>query len=134
MTRMRPVMTELSRFAVVGITATAVHFAVLVLAVEQLSVAPAPANGIAFLVALSVTYLGQSLWVFHDRSRHGTAQMLRFAVSLAIGLAANMATMAVSVQVLGLGYQTGFVLGVVLVPALSFVINRFWVFRRRSLE
>lgn len=127
---MRPVLGQLSRFAVVGLAATAVHFLVLVIAVEAGSVPPAPANGLAFLVALSVTYLGQSRWVFHDRSKHGTAQMLRFAVSLVIGLIANMVTMAVSVQLLGLSYQTGFVLGVLLVPALSFVINRTWVFRR----
>lgn len=122
-------MAELMRFGIVGLVATAVHFAILTLGVEHLSMPPTPANGLAFLCALSITYLGQSLWVFPERSRHGPAQMMRFAVSLGIGLLANMATMAAAVHVLGLGYQTGFVLGLVMVPALSFVINRFWVFK-----
>ncbi|MTE01767.1 GtrA family protein [Paracoccus sp. YIM 132242] len=122
-------MTEIMRFGIVGLVATAVHFAILTLGVEHLSIPATPANGLAFLCALSITYLGQSLWVFHERSRHGPAQMMRFAVSLAIGLLANMAAMAACVHVLGLGYRAGFVLGLVVVPALSFVINRFWVFR-----
>ncbi len=122
-------ITEITRFGIIGLIATAVHFAILTLGVEHLSVPPTPATGLAFICALSITYLGQSLWVFHERSHHGPAQMMRFAVSLTIGLLANMATMAACVHVLGLGYRTGFVLGLVVVPALSFVINRFWVFK-----
>ncbi len=120
---------EIGRFGVVGVGATLVHFAVLTLAVEQTRIPPSLANGLAFLCALSVTYLGQSLWVFRHRSRHGADQLARFGVSLGIGMLANVAIMAVSVHALGLGYRVGFVLGLILVPALSFVINRYWVFR-----
>lgn len=125
---MRPSATEILRFGIVGLAATATHYVILRLAVETLAVPPTPANGLAFLCALSVTYLGQSLWVFQERSRHGTAQMLRFTVSILIGLFANMAIMALSVHALGLTYQGGFLLGLFLVPILSFVVNRLWVF------
>lgn len=125
---MRPSATEILRFGIVGLAATATHYVILRLAVETLAVPPTPANGLAFLCALSVTYLGQSLWVFQERSQHGTAQMLRFTVSILIGLSANMAIMALSVHALGLTYQGGFLLGLFLVPILSFVVNRFWVF------
>lgn len=119
---------ELSRFGVVGLAATGLHFGLLTLLVERAGL-PAPlANGAAFLCALTVTYFGQALWVFPGRSRPGVRRMLRFALSLGLGLAANVAIMALSTGVLGLGYQAGFLLGVVLVPALSFVVNRFWVF------
>lgn len=121
-------MTEILRFGAVGLAATATHYLILRLAVEQLEIPPSPANGMAFLCALCVTYLGQSLWVFQERSRHGTGQMLRFTVSLGLGFLANMGVMAVSVHGLGLEYQGGFLLGLFLVPALSFVLNRFWVF------
>jgi putative flippase GtrA len=126
-----PLRRELLRFGAVGLAATAVHFALLTLLVEAAGLPPPAANGAAFLGALGVTYLGQSLWVFPGRSRHGPRQMLRFAASLAIGFGANVAIMALSVQVLGLGYRAGFVLAVLLVPALSFVVNRFWVFDGR---
>lgn len=126
---MRSSVTEILRFGIVGLTATAVHFLILTLAVEKLSIPPSPANGMAFLCALFVTYLGQSLWVFSERSRHSAAQMLRFMISLGVGLFTNIGIMALSVHGLGLGYQTGFILGLVLVPALSFPINRLWVFK-----
>lgn len=125
---MRPSVMEILRFGMVGLAATAAHYAILRLAVEKLAIPPTLANGSAFLCALCVTYLGQSLWVFHERSRHGPAQMLRFSVSILFGLFANMAIMALSVHALDLTYQGGFLLGVFLVPVLSFVINRFWVF------
>lgn len=125
---MRRSMTELLRFGAVGLAATAVHLAVLALAVEQLGVPPSPANGAAFICAVSVTYLGQSLWVFSGRSRHGAGQLLRFAASLVLGFLTNVGIMAFSLHVLDLPYQFGFLLGLVLVPGLSFLVNRFWVF------
>lgn len=40
-----------------------------------------------------------------------------------------MAIMAISVHAFKLDYQTGFLLALILVPMLSFMINRSWVFR-----
>jgi putative flippase GtrA len=119
---------EIIRFGVVGLTATAMHYLTLILMVELLAIPPTLANGLAFLCALFITYLGQSLWVFQERSQHSITQMLRFTVSLGVGLLSNMAIMAVSMHALGLGYQNGFLLSLLLVPVLSFMINRFWVF------
>lgn len=127
---MPPRLQEITRFGIVGFAATGVHLAVLTLGVERLGLPPATANGLAFLCALGVTYAGQSLWVFRGRGRHGAGQVLRFAVSLGIGMLANVGIMALCVNGLKLDYRVGFVLGLVLVPALSFVINRYWVFAR----
>jgi len=122
-------LAEIVRFGLVGLCATAVHFLVLLFAVERLAIPASPANGLAFVSAVSVTYAGQSLWVFRDRSRQGTGQIARFALSLAIGVVANMAIMALAVHVLGLGYRAGFAIGVVVVPLLSFFVNKLWVFQ-----
>lgn len=121
-------MPEVLRFGTVGLAATGVHWIVLSLVVEAFGISPSPANGLAFLCAVSVTYLGQSLWVFSARSRHNAMQVLRFTFSLALGFVANVGIMALTIHVLGLPYQTGFLLGLVVVPALSFLVNRFWVF------
>lgn len=125
---MRSSVTEILRFGLVGLAATAMHYLILRLAVEHLEIPPSLANGMAFLCALSVTYLGQSLWVFQKHSQHSVGQMLRFAISLVFGFFANIGIMAVSVNAFGLSYQNGFLLSLLLVPALSFMINRFWVF------
>lgn len=120
---------EVTRFGIVGLAATAMHYLVLTVLVELVRIPPTPANGLAFLCALGITYLGQSLRVFRKRSQHGVSQVLRFIVSLAVGLLSNMAIMAISVHAFKLDYQTGFLLALIFVPMLSFMINRSWVFR-----
>ncbi|QIR87021.1 GtrA family protein [Paracoccus sp. AK26] len=67
-------------------------------------------------------------WRSYRGSQHAL-QFVRFIVSLAVGLLSNMAIMAISVHAFKLDYQTGFLLALILVPMLSFMINRSWVFR-----
>lgn len=123
---------EVLRFGCIGVLATLTHFILLTLGVEQLGLPPTPANGLAFCVALLVTFFGQSLWVFRGHGRVGTGHVVKFGLSLCLGLVGNMAIMALATGPLGLPYQAGFVAGLVLVPALSFVVNKFWVFRRQE--
>lgn len=117
------------RFAAVGIAATAMHFAVLLGAVELVGLPPALANGLAFLVAGFMTYLGQSLWVF-DVTRHDAGQMARFLASAGGGLVANVGLMALLVQGFGVDYRLSFVFILVTVPLGTFFVNKFWVFGR----
>ena len=80
---------------------------------------------------MAVTYLGQSLWVFRE-FRHSLARLRKFLVSVFAGLLANIGIMALAVQVFGLNYLVGFAAALVIVPITTFLINKFWVFRRGS--
>lgn len=117
------------KFGVVGVLATATHFAALSVFVEGFGIREALANGLAFLVAVSVTYFGQSKWVFREQSQTSLRELVRFTVSVLFGFFANIAIMYVAVQAFQLRYQVGFVLAVLLVPMMTFVINKTWVFR-----
>ena len=136
-------LAQAARFGAVGLAATAVHYAVLVGCVDGAGLAAAPSNGLAFLVALSVTFLGQSVWVFPGapsaaaRDAGGLAARLaqadalrlaRFAAAAVAGFAANAAVMALAVDAAGLPYRAGFAIGLAVVPPLSFVLARSWVF------
>jgi putative flippase GtrA len=118
---------QVLRFGVVGVAATLVHLGTLRLGVERAGIAPAVANGIAFATAVSVTYFGQALWVFR-RFDHSLSRLRRFAVSVVGGLIANVGIMAFAVQLLGLHYLVGFAAALTLVPAGTFIVNKFWVF------
>jgi putative flippase GtrA len=118
---------EILRFGIVGITATAVHLGVLAAGVELLNVPPVVMNGAAFCVAVSITYFGQSLWVFRA-GRRDAGQISRFATSVLIGVLGNMAIMAFSVHILDVPYLYGFIASLILVPAVSFLLSKFWVF------
>lgn len=127
-----PVMGEVVRFGVTGLFATLVHFLVLTTAVELLALSPVLANGLAFCVAVTVTYLGQSRWVFREAQKVSGAaaagRLSRFGVSVVAGLLGNMGIMALATRGLGLNYRIGFLAGLVIVPVAIFVINKFWVF------
>lgn len=129
---MKLLTSEILRFGIVGVAATLTHFLVLTLGVERLGLDPAIANGMAFCVALLVTFFGQSLWVFRGHAGINAATLAKFGVSLLAGLAGNMAIMAICTRVLGLPYQVGFLAGLVIIPAASYVLNKFWVFRRHG--
>ena len=114
-----------ARFAAVGLGATALHFAVLVAAVDGAGIAPAPANGLAFLVALGLSFVGQSLWVFR---RPEASRIVRFVPAALVGLGVHAGLMALLVDGAGLPYAAGFAVCVLVVPPLSFVLARLWVF------
>ena len=118
---------EVLRFGVVGVTATLVHFLVLNAGVQLLGLDPVVANGIAFSVAVFVTYTGQSLWVFRQ-PLHAPGRLQKFAASALGGLVANMALMALFSDLLGLHYNIAFALCLVIVPGCQFVVNKLWVF------
>ncbi|MGB3146839.1 MAG: GtrA family protein [Paracoccaceae bacterium] len=122
-----PASAEIIKFAVVGVTATLVHYGILSAGVDGVGISPVLMNGIAFSVAVLVTYFGQSYWVFQVR-RRSAAQLGRFGVSVIAGLIGNMAIMAIAVNGFGLPYHYGFIAGLIIVPATTFLINKFWVF------
>lgn len=120
---------EVLRFGLVGVAATLTHLGMLRLGVERFAIPPVPANGLAFCLAVLVTYLGQSLWVFRQPD-HSFVRLRRFLASVLAGLLANMAIMALTVGVFGLDYLVGFVSGLIIVPVSTFFLNKFWVFRK----
>ncbi len=124
------IAAQILRFGIIGLTATAVHYLVLRTAITGFGLPPAPANGVAFLIALGASWLGQSRWVFRRPGTDG-ARMLRFAVSALGGLLGNMAIMAIVTGAIGLPWQAGFLAALIIVPAASFAVNRLWVFRAR---
>lgn len=124
---MTPRIAEILRFGVVGVCATLVHLGLLRLGVDRLGLPAVVATGIAFCVAVAVTWTGQTLWVFPG-VRRGPAQAARFGVSVIAGLLGNMAIMALAVNVLHLPFEWGFAAGLIVVPAATYVLNKIWVF------
>ena len=118
---------EVMRFGVVGVIATVLHYIVLSTGVEFIGASPIPMTGIAFLCAMGVTYVGQSIWVFRVHC-HRASRIIKFGVSAFVGLAANIIIMGVAVKLLQLNYTVGFVAGLILVPAITYLINKSWVF------
>lgn len=121
---------EVIWFGAVGVAATATHYGVMVWLVESLGLQATLSTGLAFLTALSVTYLGQSYLVFRER-RHGVGRLGRFLVVALGGLAGNVSIMFVVTVLLSLSYHLGFVIALAIVPTLTYVASKIWVFEQR---
>jgi len=64
---MRPFKHRIARFGAVGIIATAVHAAILIMLKVGFQLSTGPANLIGFLVAFGVSMAGQQRFTFADR-------------------------------------------------------------------
>jgi len=123
-------LQQLIRFGIVGVSAMAVHFAVVSLLVPR-GMAPLLANFPAFLVAFQVSYLGHRHWTFREQG-HGSSSYLKLLVVSLSSFAANEGLYAVLLH-MGLGYRAGLAVVLVLVSAITFLASRFWVFRSPTL-
>lgn len=115
------------RFGLVGVTATAIHVIMLLLLVEKLALAPVLASVPSFLSALIVSYLANQRWTFLAHGNHGRHFPRYAAVSVA-GLFLNIAIMYGTVSLMHMPYLIGLSIVVVVVPLISFLLQRYWAF------
>ena len=121
-------LRQAARFAVVGGAATATHLAVGLLLAEGLGMAPFWANFLAFSAAVFVSYFGNLVWTF-EMAEAGVGRLPRFVVVALCGLAANQAIVFATVNMAGWSYRVALAIVLLVVPVLTYLVNRQWVFR-----
>ena len=118
------------RFLLIGGLATLVHVAVFTGLVEWLAVSAVLAAVPAFLSAMLFSYGGNHKWTFAADAAHHV-QLPRFAAVSLAGLAINVGIMHLVVNVLGLWYGYALMAVVLMVPGITFALNRRWTFGTR---
>lgn len=125
---MRDLRTQIMRFGLVGITATATHIGTVLLLVERGGREPLTANFIAFALAVLVSFWGHYHWTFKTSTPYRSAFPRFFAIAV-LGLGLNQTIMFSAVTILTLDYRLGLTAVIMLVPALSFIANKLWTFQ-----
>ena len=125
---MSTLFPKVMRFAAVGVIATLTHVAVFTLAVEVGRIEAVAANALAFSVAVLVGYALNRRWTFAASGGVAT-QLSRYVAASLFGLAVNSAIMFVVVHGLQWSPYVGLVIGLLLMPPLTFALNHLWVFR-----
>ena len=121
---------QVARFAVVGAAAAATHFVVAVACVRALRIDPQLANVAGFLVAFTISFLGQWRWTFAAHAAPlARALPAFFAVALG-GFAANALAYRLLLTYTPLRYDVALALVLIFVAAMTFVLSRFWAFRK----
>jgi putative flippase GtrA len=122
---------ELLRYGLNGVVATAAHFAALTLNLEVFHFASAGwANFCAALVGITVSFLGSRYFVYARTGQRLITEATRFAglygaIAVLHGLVLSGWT-----DWLKLDYRWGFLLATVLQVSLSYLGNKFLVFKR----
>ena len=118
------------RYGIAGVLATAIYFASVMVLVERAQVAPVPAAIVATIVVIVCSYIINRMFVFDTNRSHGSA-FSRFVAASLLGIAVNAALMHLATAVLRWPYLAGAALSTAVVPAMNFVVNYRWTFRRQ---
>ena len=115
------------RFSIIGASVAAVYIVAFTILSRQ-GISPYIANLIAFALAATFQYVGQTLWTFRGSLGDGI-QGVRFVVTIGVGLL--LSTVISSLLAPTFEWPPGLAatLVAVLLPFTNFVAFRFWVYR-----
>jgi putative flippase GtrA len=119
------------RFFVVGLVATFSHLSVALLLMSSLELNPLLANVLAFLTAFSLSFSGNYFWTFrHNESGPAIRlAMFQFLLVSASAFVVNNSALFALIILVGVEEHLAVLLSAMLVPAYTFILSRFWVFR-----
>lgn len=120
------------RFCLVGGVATAIQYALLILLVRGLGMAPTPASSIGFVVSAGVNYLLNYRFTFRSDRPHGPAAM-KFGLLAGTGLLINAAIMRLLIGA-GVHYLIAQLCATAVVLFWNFIGNSVWTFGVRPVE
>lgn len=125
-------ISEGIRFGIVGMFATGVHIGLLITFVEIFELTPVRANFIAYFVGFLVGFVGHFSWTFKvhtgGQQRTWILALLKFMVVSLIGLVLNTIAVYTVVNVLDLHYLYAVIVMITAIPAIIFLLNKFWAF------
>jgi len=119
-------LARLMRFALVGATATAIQYVVLIALVRGLGVWPPAASASGFVLSAGLNYLLNYHFTFRSERRHGPAA-LKFVALAGVGLGINSLLMQLLVQS-GWHYLLAQVCATAVVFLWNFAGNSLWTF------
>jgi putative flippase GtrA len=124
-----PFLFQLVRFGIVGSIAAAVHFSTVVCLVELKLMPPLTANIIAFLMGFQVSYWGHRRWTFKGTTVYHHVAMMRLFIVAATNLVANQTLFYFFFKVIQLPYMLALLLVLSILPVMTFILGKFWVFK-----
>lgn len=114
------------RFIITGVVTTGVHVITAFVFLAMVSPSQVYANGVAFAVANTFSYVVNSLWSF-GKPLHGK-RWLRYITVSGIGFTGTISIAYLAEQI-ALSPQAGIFMVVCVMTPISFLLHRSWTFR-----
>jgi putative flippase GtrA len=115
-------------FLAVGGTAALTHMGVF--AAAQPYLWPEVANALGFCVAFFVSFAGHRLLSFKDAGTSVGTSFKRFIITALAGFASNEVMFVLLLRGLGMPPLLALFMALVFAAGQTFVLSRFWAFRR----
>ncbi|MDI1246491.1 MAG: GtrA family protein [Rhodoferax sp.] len=115
-------------FLAVGGAAAATHMAVF--ALVQAHMWPELANALGFVIAFFVSFAGHRRLSFKDASTSVGTSLKRFGITALAGFASNEGVFVLLLRSLELPSLLALFLALLFAAGQTFVLSRFWAFRR----
>lgn len=117
------------RYGLVGLTASLVHYGTGTIMVEFFKQKPFWSHACGFFLGLFTAYFGHYYFSFKDKQPH-KKRFPKFFIGSIFALFFHQTGVYLLVEILKLNYssQAAPIL-MVLVPAITFLMARFWIFR-----
>jgi putative flippase GtrA len=122
---------RLGRFAVVGITGTAIYAVVAWVLVNFVQINIVGATSVAFLTVVTANYVLHYHWTFESTKVH-TLAFPQFVVTNVIGFLINYGAIRICVMEAGLRYLPVQVIAIGAVASSNFLLSMLWVFRSQT--
>lgn len=119
---------QMLRFVLVGVVNTGLGYAVIFACMYLLNWGPVASNMAGYAVGLVASYLLNRTFTFRSAARP-VQEILRFVGIFLLAYLANLATLVVLVRYIGLHEGAAQIVAGVVYFCLSFVLNKFYVFR-----
>ena len=116
-------------FLVVGATAAVVHMWVFMMSSPYLW--PEAANATGFCVAFAVSFTGHRHLSFSDASTTLWQSFRRFAATALVGFVANELVFIALLRGLDMPDWLALFFALIFASAQTFLLSRFWAFRRK---
>ena len=124
-----PAFLQLCRFIVVGTIAAFVHFVTVIVLVQGWMLAPLVANIFAYLCGFQVSYWGHRSWTFSSTDTLHRTAFPKLLLVAGCGLVANESLFYVFLSLLELPYQWALFFVLTILPIITFILGKFWVFK-----
>jgi len=127
---MKPHVSEIARYIINGLIATAVHYSVLAANLNVLELKSAgAANLVAAMFGIASSFLGSRYFVFNRTTENILQQAIRFSGLYGLIAALHGIFLWVWTDINGFDYRTGFLLATGMQVLLSYLGNKFFIFK-----
>lgn len=121
-------MSQFIRFILVGIVNTGFGYGIIFTCMYLAELSPELSNVIGYMIALVASYFFHRGYTFRSKQKR-KAEFIRFIFVFLVAYFANLATLIILVRVVDLHAGLSQVITGVVYVGVSYLLNKFYVFR-----